>query len=204
MSITDILIRSVSGYIFVVPGLVFYFSRLKKSGKPQAPLHMAAVFVFCYYLIGVLTMTGIGRLKRFAPRLALIPFLDMIRGPVDTMLNVILFLPLGLFLPLLYRKYDRISRAALTGFLFSLSIELIQMFGRGATDINDLITNTAGTCLGFLVYKLSTGLIPNTSPKNFQAYCISDSMEVLFLISFSFFIMVTIQPFLIRHLFGLG
>ena len=33
MSIIDILIRSISGYIFVVPIVLFYFLYLKKAEK---------------------------------------------------------------------------------------------------------------------------------------------------------------------------
>ena len=97
MSITDILIRSISGYVFIVPGLLLYFIIFKKTNKNQMPLHIATVFVFCYYLIGVLTMTGIGKLKVFEPTIVLIPFRDMISGPIDTILNVVLFAPLGFF-----------------------------------------------------------------------------------------------------------
>ena len=113
MTITDIFIRSISGYIFVVPGILLYFLILNKFGKKQTLPHIATIFIFCYYLIGILTMTGIGRLKAFSPRIVLIPFLDMISGPIDTMLNVILFVPLGFFLPLLYKKYNRVSNIAL-------------------------------------------------------------------------------------------
>ena len=77
MPITDVLIRSLSGYIFVIPGILLYFLYLRKSGKKQTPLHIVSVSIFCYYLIGVLTMTGIGKLKSFEPRIVLIPFLDM-------------------------------------------------------------------------------------------------------------------------------
>lgn len=52
-------------------------------------------------------MTGIWYLSTFDPRIVYIPFVDMIRGPVDTVLNIILFIPLGIFLPLLYKKYDK-------------------------------------------------------------------------------------------------
>lgn len=204
MSITDILIRSISGYIFVVPGILLYFLYLGNTGKKQSPLHITAAFLFCYYLIGVLTMTGIGKLKPFSPRLALIPFVGMITGPVDTVLNVILFVPLGFFLPLLYRRYNRIGSVALTGFLFSLSIELVQMFGRGATDINDLITNTAGACLGYVLYTLLSKPLRKELRGKFQANIIHAGIEVLFFITYTFGIMVTIQPLVIRNLFRLG
>ena len=204
MSIADILIRSMSGYIFIIPGLLLYFMYLKKSGKKQTTHHIVTTFIFCYYLIGILTMTGIGKLTPFAPRIVLIPFVDMIRGPIDTILNVILFLPLGLFIPLLYKKYNRISRIALTGFLLSLAIELVQMFGRGATDINDLITNTVGACLGYFIYKLLSKVTKKEFCEKFQANKINDGIEMLFFVAYSFLIMVTIQPFVIHILFRLG
>lgn len=204
MSITDILIRSISGYIFVVPGILVYFWSLKKSEKKQTTIHITTVFVFCFYLIGVLTMTGIGRLKSFSPNIVLIPFLDMISGSIDTLLNIILFIPLGLFLPLLYRKYNCISSVALTSLLFSLSIEIVQMFGRGSTDINDLITNTVGASLGYFIYKMLSKLIQKNVQGKFQANKINAEIAVLFFIAYSFVIMATIQPFVISSLFRLG
>lgn len=204
MSITDILIRSFSGYIFVVPGVLLYFLVLKRCERKQQPLHIAAVFVFCYYLIGILTMTGIGKLHAFSPRITLLPFVGMIRGPVDTLLNLILFFPMGLFLPLLYKKYNRIGRVALTGFLFSLVIELIQMFGRGATDINDLITNTLGAYFGYFAYKRLSALLPESFCSEFRANSLDGRLDVLFFMAYSLVIMVTIQPLVIRTLFRLG
>lgn len=204
MPVTDILIRSMSGYVFVLPEILLYFCYLKKTGRKQPPLHVISAFIFCYYLVGILTMTGIGRLKAFSPRIVPIPFRDMISGPVDTILNVILFLPLGFFLPLLYKKYDRVSKAALTGFLLSLSVELIQMFGRGGTDINDLITNTVGAGLGYLIFKLLAKRTGVRLREKFWANQVNDGVEILFFAVCSFVVMVTIQPLVIHSLFRLG
>lgn len=204
MSIRDILIRSISGYIFIVPGILLYFWLLKKQGKKQTGLHMAAAFVFCYYLIGCLTMTGIGKLKPFSPRMVWIPFLDMISGPVDTVLNVILFLPLGFFLPLLYKKFNHSGRVMLAGFLISLLIETLQLFGRGSSDINDLITNTAGTVLGYLIYRFVSKLTGEGLWRRFRAKKIHDVLNVLLLVAYTVVIMVTVQPWVIGELFGLG
>ena len=169
-----------------------YFRCLNRAGKTQRPFHIAAVFVFCYYLIGVLTMTGIGKLGSFSPTFVLIPFVDMIRGPVDTVLNLILFLPLGFFLPMLFKKYSHIRCVMLTSFFFSLSIEMVQMFGRGATDINDLITNTAGACLGYLIYHLLFMPAQNIPGKQFRAEKVNDIFEVVFLIVYAYLVMLTI------------
>ena len=203
MSITDILIRSISGYVFVVPGVLLYFGYLMKT-KKQTLIHFVASIVFCYYLVGIFTMVGIHGFKTFSPRIVLVPFVDMINGPVDTILNVILFIPLGFFLPLLYKKYNRVNRIALTGFLFSISIEIVQMFGMGSTDINDLITNTVGTCLGYYIYKVVFKLVRKELRRKFQANKVNDYIEVLFFTLYSFVVMITIQPFIIHKLFQLG
>ena len=40
LPISDILIRSISGYVFIVPVFILYFLYLKKSGRKQSLLHM--------------------------------------------------------------------------------------------------------------------------------------------------------------------
>lgn len=92
----------------------------------------------------------------------------MIREPKDAILNIILFFPLGFFLPLLYQKYNSLSKVLLHEFLFSLSIEITQMFGFGTTDVNDLITNTVGACLGYGIYKLFNVFFLNHLSKNIK------------------------------------
>jgi glycopeptide antibiotics resistance protein len=198
--LSEILLLSASGYIFVFLGVVLYFLYLKKSGKKQTLFHIVTVVLFSYYIIGVLTMTGIHDFDSFAPRIVLIPFVDMIKGPIDTVLNVILFLPLGFFISLLYKRYNRVSKVVLTGFLLSLSIELIQMFGMGATDINDLITNTFGALLGYGIYKLLSKLTGEKFFEKFKSVKISEQKEVLLLIVYSFVIMIAIQPIILHSL----
>ncbi len=206
LPISDILIRSISGYVFIVPVLILYFLYLKKAGRKQSFLHIVTVFLFCYYLFGILTVTGIGYTSkiRFRPNISLIPFLGMITGPIDTMLNAILFVPLGFFLPLLYKKYHHIKPVALTGFLFSLSVEIVQMFDWGSTDINDLITNTVGVCLGYLIYCLLSNVMPDNLKKQFHPNRVNEPVEVLLFAIFTFIAMVTVQPWVIHSLLNVG
>ena len=200
MDIIQILQRSLSGYVFVLPAAALYFFMLKKLEKPQSRAHIAAALIFLYYLVGVFTMTGIGRLKAFAPRLVLVPFRDMISGPVDALLNVLLFVPFGLFLPIMYKRFNNIISIFTLGFTLSLTIELVQMFGRGTTDVNDLITNTVGACLGFGFYKFC---IANRPLSIFKA-TVNDLAEITVFVAISLVIMITVQPIVIHELFGLG
>ena len=198
--ISDILIRSISGYVFMVPVFVLYFLWLKKLGRTQSFLHTAAVFVFGYYLFGLLTVTGIGftSTMTFRPNISWTPFIGMITGPIDTILNIILFVPLGFFLPLLYKKYHHLKTVALTGFLFSLAVEIVQMFGWGSSDINDLMTNTAGACIGFLVYCLLSRILPANLKKQLQSSRVNAVAEVLLFAICTFAIMVTAQTWFVH------
>ena len=132
---------------FIVPVFILYFLYLKNQGEERKPSPYYCCIFILLLSFRVLTVTGIGYTSTisFRPRISLIPFLGMISGPIDTILNVVLFVPFGFFLPLLYKKYHHIKTIVLTGFLFSLSVEIVQMFGWGSTDINDSITNTVGS-----------------------------------------------------------
>ena len=203
--ISDILIRSMSGYLFMIPVLVLYFLWLKKSGKVQSLLHTVAVFVFGYYLFGLLTVTGIGftSTMNFHPNISWTPFIGMITGPIDTILNVILFVPLGFFLPLLYKKYHNIKAIALTGLLLSLAVEFVQMFDWGSSDINDLMTNTAGACIGFLIYFLLSKILPANLKKQFQSRKVNAMVEVFFFAICTFVIMVTAQTWFVHSVLNI-
>ena len=206
LPISDILIRSISGYVFIVPVIILYFLYLKKSGRKQSFLHITSVFVFCYYLFGILTVTGIGYTSTisFRPQISIIPFCGMISGPIETILNLVLFVPMGFFLPFLYKKYHHIKTVVLTGLLFSLSVEIVQMFDWGATDINDLIINTAGTCLGYWIYYLLSKILPNYFRKGVQSENANDIVEVFLFAFCTFIIMVTVQPWVIHSLLNIG
>ena len=65
--------------------------------------------------------------------------------------NVAMFLPLGFFLPLLWRWKGVIPVVAV-GAVLSLSIEGMQFVIGRALDVGDVFLNTLGTALGWLLY----------------------------------------------------
>lgn len=69
--------------------------------------------------------------------------------------NVAAFIPCGFFLPIISRRSRRWYNTVLLSFLFSLSVEIIQLVGKvGSFDVDDLLLNTLGGMLGFVVYRL--------------------------------------------------
>ena len=120
-------------------------------------------FVFAVYLAAVYLFVGMPTLQfmRFEVSLTLVPFLPMVADFKNTILNIILFVPLGIMLPLLWKKYNTLKAAAVFGFMMSLSIELLQLFTYRATDINDLIANTLGTVFGYFLFRMISYLVPS-------------------------------------------
>ncbi len=94
----------------------------------------------------------------------LIPFLDYKMGrryaEQELFCNVLMLIPFGVLLPLVTRR--RFFGTVFSSFLLSLSIELLQPLLHGAnrtSDVTDLITNTLGGFLGYLLYLI---LLPLT------------------------------------------
>ena len=77
----------------------------------------------------------------------------------DLLLNVIgnaaMFIPSGIVLPIIYKRLDSFIKVILAGGGISLCIEMMQLpFSVRASDIDDLILNTAGVMLGYGIYAL--------------------------------------------------
>lgn len=68
--------------------------------------------------------------------------------------NVLLFMPVGFLLPLVKKPFEKFYGTVLFALAFSLIVETAQYFiGRGC-DIDDLMMNTLGAILGFLIMQI--------------------------------------------------
>ena len=75
--------------------------------------------------------------------------------------NIVLFIPMGFFIPLIWKCKKYFRKALLIGILCSLSIELLQYiisllleFNYKVTDVDDILLNTLGFIIGFFLYRL--------------------------------------------------
>ena len=62
-----------------------------------------------------------------------------------------MFLPFGFLLPVLWQSCRSWKTTTLAGFATSALIELLQLFCFRATDVDDLLMNTLGAFLGYLL-----------------------------------------------------
>lgn len=68
--------------------------------------------------------------------------------------NVVLFMPLGVLVPFSTKRDISIRGTMAAGFVASLSLEVAQLAtGLGVFDVDDLILNTLGAALGWLLYR---------------------------------------------------
>ena len=96
----------------------------------------------------------------------LIPFHQpmILNGKTDygeMILNVLIFIPLGIYLGILLKKTSRMKKVLIFS-IVSLSLELQQyIFKLGAFDITDVITNSFGGMLGLILLRVMYQLIKN-------------------------------------------
>ena len=149
----------------MLPAILFtgIFYQSKKRLCPKAAAwHSLCLLVFAFYLYGVFHFTGSGTVYhikqyRFELRMDeinLIPFSASSIDPIGYGLNIVLFLPLGFLLPFLWEKYHALRHALVFGFLLSLLVETSQLLNIRSTDVDDLLLNTLGTALGWLLFRL--------------------------------------------------
>ena len=72
------------------------------------------------------------------------------------LLNVAMFVPFGILLPMICpEKLSRWSYALMLGLMFTIIIEFTQMLLRlGQTDLTDIVANAFGAVLGYCLYRI--------------------------------------------------
>ena len=160
----------------------FYFHNLGRT---------VGYLIFSVYLAAVDAVVGLPDISyiRLSFNFNFVPFLYMFSDYKNSLLNVLLFIPLGFFLPFFWKKSSSFGYTVLFGFCASLFIELLQIFTFRATDVNDLITNTLGTILGYLLARALLKLLPNPIPSE-------RTKDVFIVCGIAFGVMFFIQPFL--------
>jgi len=145
-------------FCILLPCMLYVLIQTKGFHQRTNFIHMIWVFIFLYYVYLVLETTGIGTIweiglypgMKLQEEINLIPFRDGIS--LSMILNVVMFMPFGFLLPLLWKEYQSLVRTAIIGFCFSCGIEFCQLFNRRVSDVDDLLMNTLGAILGWLIW----------------------------------------------------
>lgn len=81
--------------------------------------------------------------------------------------NVLAFLPFGFFLPFLWKRFRRIYRTVLSTACFSIIVEVLQLITRvGSCDVDDVLLNTLGGVIGYLLFMVVRYFTERRAKKN--------------------------------------
>lgn len=122
------------------------------------------MYIFVLYLWMVFQVTGVGVLGDvlrkdtglFLGGINLVPFDSLGIGFV---LNIIMCMPLGFLLPFIWKECRKCGKTALIGLIFSFLIEITQLFNWRASDVDDLMANTCGALIGYLIWKIFANIL---------------------------------------------
>lgn len=74
--------------------------------------------------------------------------------------NVALFVPVGIFLPLFFKRLNSGLRVAMVSAGLSLLVETLQLLTTtGEFDVDDVLLNATGAVLGYCVFRVAEGFV---------------------------------------------
>ncbi len=170
LSAHAVLVALLLFFVWAVWRCLTLYAQKKRGVPPRDRRREALLWVFVFYFICLYQITvfryGINQNLWFAwqnslDSVNLTPFVHTIKlyhaytkwfFYYNLIGNVLWFVPFGALLPVVGKRHG-FWFTALMGFCCSVSIEVLQfVFATGISDVDDVIFNTTGTVIGFVVY----------------------------------------------------
>lgn len=186
---TALVFFPIIAFIFTLPFLIYQYRKYGAIPLLRSVIFYSFIlYLLCTYFLVILPLPSIEEVRNLTtPTMQLIPFdflndllnisfnwkdptsyLNIIQSPVfyTAAFNILLTIPFGIYLR--YYFECKWYKALIFGFLLSLFFELTQLSGLYGIyprpyrlfDIDDLILNTAGTMIGFLITPLIAVILP--------------------------------------------
>lgn len=161
---THIIIGISSLIRALVPAAIIYaiiLFVLVKSGKRKKIRKSKCICEYLYFVCiwTILEITGIigmqFQLQWFADSLGTFGF--YIPGSMGELMmqffNICLFIPVGILTPYVFpKKFSSPVKVILGLMVFSICIEVLQMFSGRFFEINDILANTIGAGIGYIIF----------------------------------------------------
>lgn len=141
--------------------LIIYFLIYKKIMKGTKKLNTSKVLlwsIFLIYAVMVLGATFVHRIPGMYENINLHIFSSYIKvwnrfsllELRNLILNILMFVPLGIMLPLLFKKCEKFYITYFLGLCMTIFIEVLQLISkRGIFEIDDIINNALGCMIGY-------------------------------------------------------
>ena len=176
MEIIHILLDWFGGAIVSLPLVMIFMFLVDKKRFARKWVWVA---LFALYMNAMLIIVGTPAFNYIVwkPIVNFIPFKDFsVTNIWGMVLNMVMFIPFGSFLPIYFKHFRKVQKTVLAGFFMSLSIEILQLFTFRATDVDDLIMNTLGALAGYGIAKIILRKSKNSESED------KDRMKLLLMI----------------------
>lgn len=194
------IIEGLKSYVILLPCLLIIETIIflyYKKHNVHIPLGFLIGWqIFACYMLIMLYITSPADIKDFLQNAEMTSLSNFeltvyqFYNSTDQPLNIILFIPFGILLPMLWKQKFSFVQTICIGFLLSLSIEVLQLFNFRASDMNDILTNTIGTFCGYIIFWLflRNCTVCQVSKKRTFLWQIQPLLNVLGMVVFYFFI----------------
>lgn len=161
----DYVILGIAVVLFLgVAFLLWYFLWFKKKRQGEK-LNKGKVLLWAFFVIYAVVLIGATMLRgSYYGNARIYPlfysYIDAWNDFSKTewqniILNICLFVPLGIFLPMLIKKADKFWNVYLIGFGVTCFIEVVQLvLNIGIFEPDDLLGNTVGVMIGYGIYRI--------------------------------------------------
>lgn len=149
-------------FIIISTFLFFYFLIYKKIMKGSKKLNKTRILIWSVFLIYIVIVLGATLINRapnssnnYINTYVFETYMSIWYGYSsfefrNLILNILMFIPFGFMLPLLFKKCEKFYITYFLIFGMSLFIEISQLVSkRGLFEVNDLINNTLGGVIGY-------------------------------------------------------
>ena len=150
---------------------------MKKSVKKSIYMFLRIVFIAYVFVLSYLVFFSerYGRIRYDSPQSNLVPFQEIHRylsqfreitflAIINVIGNTLIFVPFGALLFIFSKKLAKFHNTVLLSLLLSLAIETTQYFTRvGVFDVDDIMLNTLGGIIGWIIYKIVYGIYKGVS-----------------------------------------
>lgn len=151
-----VLVAGILGIGFVI----WYFGYFKRKW-PDKKLNKGKAFLWCVFVIYLVVVIGVTMLSRgnFYGNAKIYPLFYSYRDAWNDfsltewrniILNICMFVPFGVFVPMLLKRLDSFGKVSVCGLCLTLFIECSQLLlKRGVFEPDDLLGNTVGAMIGY-------------------------------------------------------
>lgn len=162
------IIMAAAVLLLFAAGYFFIYKKLLKGEKTVRFWNLFWGALLVCYVVVVLGATMFSRTEAPRGNIRLQPFASYRyawnsfseRDWRNLILNILMFVPFGFMLPLVFQSFRIFWKTYLAGFLFTLLIEVSQiLFQRGVFELDDIMNNLLGAIIGYGFYRLFHWLI---------------------------------------------